>query len=305
MLVDPRVLTKEILREISALDGQTLGDARRGDAYEIPVRHGVVHVRRDECTWTCDGVHLAVTDKDSVAYLRDEIAKRVLRTSKTSPLRNVVSKDVISGLLHAETAPPAQVNQLCSGLLKDHYSHDDVFGSYCFLADHIAAPYDQVVDYCANPLGLVEWTMNIRNLVPHKHDLWRGQMIFSADDVPKPTTDIYIRAEVARGAEQSLICYPCAWDQGEELWMRYYFILADAERTLAKSGTVVLWVNCKHPYYERSAAPVPSYIEQGRTRTDRPWAGDAWALFYPLHRLELNNLKRILEHRASTRGELA
>jgi hypothetical protein len=203
----------------------------------------------------------------------------------------------IKGLVRAESLTMKRMEELCTDLMKPHYTHEEVFASNCFLSSHIAVPYDIVFDYCADPLSLIEWTINIRQLSPAGNGLFRGHMVFSLEDAERPTTDIFIRADAAKGPDHGLICFPCAWDQGEDLWMRYYFVLTDATKTINKPGTVVLWVNCKHPYYDRASGPVPPYIEQGRSRTDRPWAGDGWLFFYPLHRLELANLKTILEHR--------
>jgi hypothetical protein len=204
----------------------------------------------------------------------------------------------IPGLVRAETVTPAGLIELCSSLSKRDYSHEEIFGQFCFLAEHIDVPYGVVFDYCADPMSLTEWTINIRNLKPDVTGLYRGNMIFSKEDADCPSTEIFIRADAMKGREHGTICYPCAWDQGDELWMRYYFTFADARVTLNRPGTLVFWVNCKHPYYDRKSPGVPLQIRRGMERTDRPWAGDGWPLFYPLHRIELSNLKRILEHRS-------
>jgi hypothetical protein len=203
----------------------------------------------------------------------------------------------IKGLVRAENLTPQRFDELCADLMKPQYTHEEMFGTHCFLSSHIAVPYSTVFDYCADPLSLVEWTINIRQLVPVGSGLFRGRMVFSKEDADRPTTDIFIRADALKGPEQGMISYPCAWDESSDLWMRYYFVFADAAKAINKPGTMVLWVNFRHPYYDRATRPVPEYIEQGRSRVDRPWAGDGWPLFYPLHRLELANLKAILEHR--------
>jgi len=64
-----------------------------------------------------------------------------------------------------------------------------------------------------------------------------------------------------------------------------------AEVVLNKPGAVVLWTNCRHPYYDGNPHP------ELASTPGRPWVGDYWDLFYAGHTLELNNLKAILEHR--------
>jgi hypothetical protein len=204
---------------------------------------------------------------------------------------------ILDGVHRAERLSWPELDALLAPLIKSSYPHDEVHGEHCFLGDHIAAPYDAVFDYCADVRSLSEWTVNIGPLERIDGPLHRGKMIFSREDAKSPTTDIYIRADAMKGPEHGLICYPCAWDEGHELWMRYYFVLTDAEKTLGRPGTAVLWGNCKHPYYDRATAGVPAYVEAGRARTDRPWAGDGWSGMYALHRLELSNLKRIAEAR--------
>ncbi len=201
------------------------------------------------------------------------------------------------GLIRAETTLPEEIDRLCARIVKHQDAHAEVFGTYCFVAEHIRAPYEAAFDYCADVLHLEDWTINIRQLRPVAGGLHRGFMVFSPEDAQRPSTEILIRADAVKGPKQGVICYPCAWDQGQDLWMRYYFTLADAQDAIAQPGTMVFWVNCKHPFYDSRATEVPPYIVQGRNRTDRPWAGAAWPMFSALHYLELQNLKRVLEQR--------
>jgi hypothetical protein len=207
----------------------------------------------------------------------------------------------IPGVHRADAMSFAAQDELLAPFMKTMQGRGDAYDDHCFLGERIDAPFDAVFEYCADVRSLSEWTMNIAHLEPVGDDLYRGKMIFSSADANDPKTDIYIRSDPMRGRDHGLICYPCAWDQGDDLWMRYYFILADAQKTLGRPGTAVLWVNCKHVYYDRAEAGVPKYIEEGRARTDRPWAGDGWKLFYPLHQVELGNLKRIAEARFGSR----
>lgn len=174
---------------------------------------------------------------------------------------------------------------------KESYPHAEVYGRFCSLSEHIAVPYDMAFEYCANARSLEEWTYSIREAVH------LGGGLYRAREMIQPDTQIYFRADSQKGPEQGVVVYPCAWDQGHELWMRYYLTLIDSAKVLGTPGTVVLWTNCRHPYYDRATTPVPAYIEEGRSRTDRMWVGDIWPMFHAGHSIELGNLKKILEHR--------
>jgi len=58
-----------------------------------------------------------------------------------------------------------------------------------------------------------------------------------------------------------------------------------------KPGSVVLWTNCHHPFYNHNPYPDAAPPE-------RPvWVGDFWDMFGAGHLLELKNLKAIAEYR--------
>jgi len=176
-------------------------------------------------------------------------------------------------------------------MTKESYAHEEIFGQYCHLGQYIHCPVDMAFEYAANVYSLEEWTFSIRKLEPLGGGLYKGLENLA------PDTYIYIRSEAY--PDSRVVDYPCAWDQGDELWMRYYFRFIDAMPTLRKPGTVVLWTNCKHPYYDRKTENLPPYISQPRAREDRPWVGDIWPTFDAIHRIEIDHIKRILEYRYS------
>ncbi|RYG65546.1 SRPBCC family protein, partial [bacterium] len=108
-------------------------------------------------------------------------------------------------------------------------------------------------------------------------------------DMLADDTKIYTR--VVSHAPSRTVDYHCAWDQGDELWMIYLMRVVPAELVLKKPGCVVQWTNCHHPYYDKN--PYPETAPAGR----KVWVGDLWPLFYAGHSVEMQNLKRILEHR--------
>jgi hypothetical protein len=92
-------------------------------------------------------------------------------------------------------------------------------------------------------------------------------------------------------AQARTVDYHCAWDQGKHLWMIYLMRVLDAQVVLDKPGSVVLWTNCRHPFYDHN--PYPQAGPPHRTG----WVGDFWDIFGAGHGLELNNLKTIAEYR--------
>jgi hypothetical protein len=102
-------------------------------------------------------------------------------------------------------------------------------------------------------------------------------------------TEIYVRTEASE--QGRTVDYHCAWDQGKHLWMIYLMRIIDAQAVLDKPGSVVLWTNCHHPFYDRNPYPDASPPE-------RPvWVGDFWDMFGAGHLLEMKNLKAIAEYR--------
>ncbi|CAM3451208.1 hypothetical protein TSHO111613_23780 [Tsukamurella hominis] len=73
--------------------------------------------------------------------------------------------------------------------------------------------------------------------------------------------------------------------------MIYLMRIVDAQLVLNRPGSVVLWVNCHHPFYDENPYPETAPPE-------RPvWVGDLWDTFGAGHQMELENLKAIAEHR--------
>lgn len=208
--------------------------------------------------------------------------------SREELVTNGVNVRDISGLYVCEDHGIPDVAQKLAEMTKEQYDHEEIFGNYCHLGEYIDCPVEMAYEYCANIYSLEEWCFSLRDFKHIGGGLYKGTEALANDTV------IYIRSEAYPDAK--VVDYPCAWDQGDELWMRYYFRFIDAMPTLKKPGTVVLWTNCKHPYYDRDT-PKPPSIEEQVNRTDRKWVGDIWHQFDAIHKIEMANLKRILEHR--------
>lgn len=165
------------------------------------------------------------------------------------------------------------------------YPHDQVYGEFITVQEFVDAPPDEVFNYLADTRSLGEWTYSLRGFRPTADD----PTLWVAHDRIGDDTAIYTRTVSCPAART--VDYHCAWDQGEHLWMIYLIRVVDAQLVLNKPGSVVLWTNCHHPFYDEN--PFPETAPPGRDT----WVGDIWELFYAGHLMELRNMKAICEHR--------
>ena len=205
----------------------------------------------------------------------------------TEPLAALsdIPPDALPAVHRIENTPAEEAHPMIAEMVHSVYPHDQIYGDYCTLQGFVAAPARQVYDYLAHTRSLEEWTFSLRGFAPVGDDgLWLGKDLLGDGD-----TDIYARTRACPDA--MTVDYHCAWDQGEHLWMIYLMRVVDAQVVLDKPGSVVLWTNCHHPFYDRN--PFPEKALPGRD----VWVGDYWDVFYPGHRLELDNLTQICEYR--------
>lgn len=197
---------------------------------------------------------------------------------------DLVAIDGLPGVHRIESCAKEEMISLSMELTHAVYPHDQVYGQYCSIQDYIDCPAENAFDYLADVYSLEEWTYSLRDIAPTSED---GLVV--ATDRIGGATKIYAR--VVANREAMTVDYHCAWDQGEHLWMIYLMRVVPAELVLDRSGCVVLWTNCRHPYYDRN--PHPEKAPAGR----KAWVGDLWPFFYAGHKIELENLKSILEYR--------
>jgi hypothetical protein len=201
-----------------------------------------------------------------------------------TPANTQIPVSGIPGLTLIETTPIEQMGPVVAEMTKDAYPHEQVYGQFCCVQSYIAAPPEYVFDYMAPVESLGEWTYSLRGF----RDTDQPGVMVARDTIGEET-DIYCRSVADRSA--LTVDYHCAWDQGDHLWMIYLNRIVDAQLVLNKPGSVVFWQNCRHPFYD--ANPFPETAPASRP----VWVGDVWNMFYAGHELELQNLKRIVEHR--------
>ena len=153
----------------------------------------------------------------------------------------------IPGLHRVETTGRDQLVAAVAEMTHSVYPHDQIYGSYCTIQGHIDCPPELVFEYLSRGHHLEEWTYSLRGFKPAGPGLWMGE------DRLEPDTKIYCR--VAANAEAMTVDYHCAWDQPDTLWMIYLMRVVPAEAVLDRPGAVVLWTNCRHPYYDNNPYP--------------------------------------------------
>ncbi len=189
----------------------------------------------------------------------------------------------IPNVKRVETYPKDDFQADCLGLTHSVYPHHFVYGQYCTVEDYINCPPEKVFEYMSQTRSLEEWSYSVRDMRPSEIE----GVDLGYDRIGK-NTKIYCKTVSNRDA--LTVDYHCAWDQGHDLWMIYLNRIVPAELVLGKPGSVLLWTNCRHPYYYKN--PYPE-LAGGRP----VWVGDLWDWFYAGHWAELQNLKAILEYR--------
>ncbi|WP_067571987.1 hypothetical protein [Nocardia acidivorans] len=207
-------------------------------------------------------------------------------TTSALPALSDIPEGVVPGLLRIENSDREATTPVILEMLRSVYPHDQIFGDYCPVQGYIDCPPRELYEYLADTRSLEEWTYSLRGFTETgKPDLWESY------DRLGPNTKIYTRT--VANPDAMTVDYHCAWDQGDHLWMIYLMRVVDAQLVFDKPGSVVLWTNCHHPFYDRN--PYPDTAPEGR----KVWVGDFWEMFSAGHQLELGNLKAIAEYRAA------
>ncbi|RPA10201.1 SRPBCC family protein [Gordonia sp. OPL2] len=190
----------------------------------------------------------------------------------------------LDGLTRIESHPRKVATPILMDRLRSVYPHEAIYGDFCPVQGFVDAPPRDLYAWLADTRSLEEWTYSLRGFAETEEDgLWVAQDRLGSD------TAIYTRTVANPGA--MTVDYHCAWDQGRHLWMIYLIRVVDAQVVLDKPGSVVLWVNCRHPFYDENPYPDTAPPE-------RPvWVGDFWDTFSAGHQIELDNLTAIAEYR--------
>ncbi len=196
----------------------------------------------------------------------------------------LIALDRLPNVHRIENCSKEQLTSLAMEMTHAVYPHDQVYGQYCSIQDYISCPPEKAFEYLADVYTLEEWTYSTRDFTPVSED----GLVVGMDRIAN-NTKIYARVVANRQA--MTVDFHCAWDQGEHLWMIYLMRVVPAELVLGKPGCVVTWTNCRHPIYDHNAYPGTA------PRDRRIWVGDMWPFFYAGHKIELDNLKHILEYR--------
>lgn len=194
------------------------------------------------------------------------------------------STEPIDGVIRIETSPREKATPIIMDMIRSVYPHDDVYGPFCTVQDYVDCPPDELYDWMSDTRCLEEWTYSLRGFEEtDEPGLWLAWDRLGSE------TKIYTRT--VANPQARIVDYHCAWDQGKHLWMIYLMRVIDAQLVLDKPGSVVLWTNCHHPFYDHN--PYPETAPPQRS----VWVGDLWDMFGPGHQLELRNLKVIAEYR--------
>ena len=156
---------------------------------------------------------------------------------------------------------------------KEYYTYDELFADFVpSWAVFEGVPIDDAFAFLAQTETMGLWTMSMRNLKLVRDDIYTG------DEAATPTGKVFVRTIADEKA------MTIEWQAGhadpDDLWIFYNGILTDAGPTLGRPGTAFLWTNF-----------VPERIKAD------PMVAIGFKMMYSAHRIEINNLKIILEER--------
>ena len=195
-----------------------------------------------------------------------------------------IAIDQIPDLCRVENTSKGDMQERCMEMTHAVYPHGTIYGDFCTIEEYIQCPPEQTFEYLAETSNLLEWSFSLRDM---RYDEMAD--LYEFTDAVGGKTKCYCRTVSNKVA--MTVDYHCAWDQGENLWMIYLLRVIPAQLVFNKPGSVVLWTNCHHPFYDNN--PFPEKAPQDR----KIWVGDMWPMFYAGHSIEMQNLKNILEHR--------
>ena len=193
--------------------------------------------------------------------------------------------DRLPGVHRIENCAKEELTSLAMEMTHAVYPHDEVYGQYCSLQDYIDCPPEKAFEYLADVYTLQEWTYSLRDFTPmdesglvdrHRPDRRRDE-------------DLRPRGRQPRGHDGRL---PLRLGPGRPA----VDDLPDARRAGAAG---VRPARLRHPLDQLPAPattttnPFPEKAPPGR----KVWVGDMWPFFYAGHKIELDNLKHILEYR--------
>ncbi|MDL9937985.1 SRPBCC family protein [Gordonia sp. ABSL1-1] len=204
------------------------------------------------------------------------------------PMLNDLGDDAatLPGLTRIETHPRPVAEPIVAERIRSVYPHDAIYGDFCPVQGYVDAPPRPLYEWLADTRALSEWTYGLRDFTTtDEPGLWHAYDRLGED------TEIYVRTEC--DPHVMTVDYHCAWDQGQHLWMIYLMRVVDAQIVLNKPGSVVLWNNCRHPFYDEN--PFPELAPPAREE----WVGDHWGMFNIGHQIELDNITAIAEYRHS------
>ena len=150
----------------------------------------------------------------------------------------------IEGLIRIETSPKEKATPIVMEMMRSVYPHDEVFGvlpwyDYRLSARRALRLHDR---HC-----LEEWTYSLRGFTPTE----RRRAVAGPRPARRGPRWPGSAIRTITNREALTVDYHCAWDQGKHLWMIYLMRIVDAQVVFDKPGSVVLWTNCHHPFYDR------------------------------------------------------
>ncbi len=162
--------------------------------------------------------------------------------------------------------------------VKDRYRHEELFQDFVpSMAVFEGVALEDAYAFLSQSETMSLWTMSMRNVRPFKGD------VYVADETATPTGKVFI--QTVADPKARTIAWNCSHDNPDDLWIGYRGMLVDAQPTLGRKGTAFFWTNFVHE----------------RVRRD-PMLAMGFKAMYAAHKIEIENLKMVLEDRFAPKG---
>lgn len=183
-----------------------------------------------------------------------------------------------TGLVSVDTYPEPQLWEIIEAGFTDGFTWEEAYGTYVDVNAYVpGVNVEDAWEYVHDIHHLEEWTISVRNLAPMA-DL-DGRTRYSAFEAMPGGGDIYFLEEKDHET------HTVDWWVGhspEDIWMRYYVRVLDAEEVLGRPGIVLTWVNFGHANFDRDPNLKMGFLAMKIA-----------------HAIERDNLGKILQWRAA------
>lgn len=186
--------------------------------------------------------------------------------------------DIANTLIRIEDVSNDEMNEQMIECTHAVYPHALIYGVSFTLEQYIKVSVDEVFAFLRQLSNIEQWSY------AYRHCSNNGDTVDSLED--KLTQQRWL-CQISAYASANVIDLRWQDSDSKQLLMHDSIRIIDAQSALNKPGTVILW-NCSHTPLENNVTHLHDMVRAG-------W----WQDMPGRRKLELNNIKLLLEHQAN------